>query len=219
MGVSNGQILAFCLCFVSYAAYHAARTGFAGVKAEMQSELGLSRRAIGNADTAFLIFYSAGQFFWGRMADIRPRAVLLVGNAAVALVLAAYTLLHAGGAAGFGLLAMRAIDGFMQATGWSTTVGIVGAWFGAGKRGLVFGLYVPCMVRAWMVCMHGACLVRARMVHAWDACMGACMDMLRVCIRYSACMNVGDIIGLASDSWFLGIQAITIGQDYVGHSI
>eukprot|EP00854_Cymbomonas_tetramitiformis_P001173 gene1173-1741_t len=83
---SPGQIRAFVLTFVTYATYHSARSGFAGIKTALHEDSGFSKTHLGGMDVAFMLCYGLGQFFFGRTSDMLNQKYTLVFGAYVAIV-------------------------------------------------------------------------------------------------------------------------------------
>ena len=145
--MSAPQVNVFALCYGTYVLYHALRAGFSGCKSSLVSESGFTKAQIGNMDTAFLLAYAAGQFYWGSMADrVSAKKTVCNGMVVISSIVVLYTVAEMLGlspdswvGAGFFVLA-RAAEGFMQATGWSGTLAMTSDWFGAAHRGAVMGV-------------------------------------------------------------------------------
>ena len=92
-----------------------------------------------------------GQFVFGRLADteFNPLRTLVMGHISVCLLILAFVgaataSWQASVVGSVGLVGLRSIEGLLQATGWPSTVGIVGNWFEASSRGRVFGAWSSC---------------------------------------------------------------------------
>jgi len=123
------------------------RIGFAGVKVALKEHNSFTATRLGSADTAFLLAYSLGQFVCGRFADLlQPKRTLVFGMVACACLAALQGLMGHWGVQGVGSgfagwVSVRAADGLFHATGWTSSVAIMGNWFPRGVRGAVFGTW------------------------------------------------------------------------------
>jgi len=77
VSISNRQIALFLFTYVAYAAIYFARKPVSVVKSTLESELGLSRTALGGVDTALLGAYMAGQFMTGSLVKVLGRTLPL----------------------------------------------------------------------------------------------------------------------------------------------
>lgn len=128
----------FGLTWLSYASYYLTRKNFALAKTSLQDAYGVSTSQLGTMDSAYSAAYAAGQFVWGAVADrVGPRRVLGLGMIGTALCSVAFGLSRAFWA----LLAFWTLNGFLQATGWSSNVKAMAGWFAEAKRGRVMGIW------------------------------------------------------------------------------
>lgn len=77
-GLCTRQIVLFVLTYVAYVAIYFARKPVSVCKSTLESELGLTRAALGGVDTALLTMYAIGQFMVGAIASVFGRTVPLV---------------------------------------------------------------------------------------------------------------------------------------------
>lgn len=135
------QIRTFVLTWCSYAGYYLTRKPIGVVKARLQDELGMSTLALGVLDTAYLAAYAAGQFINGVLGDrLGSRRLLtlgMLGTATCAALFGATSLATL-------LVALWAINGYFQSSGWPGNVKAMTPWFGAHGRGAVMGLWCTC---------------------------------------------------------------------------
>jgi sugar phosphate permease len=90
-GVTNRQVVLFLLTYFAYIAIYFARKPVSVVKSTLESELGLTRAALGGVDTALLTAYAIGQFMTGNIVSLFGRsAPLLVGYLACGTLTAAF---------------------------------------------------------------------------------------------------------------------------------
>uniref|UniRef100_A0A182MBW7 Sugar phosphate exchanger 3 n=1 Tax=Anopheles culicifacies TaxID=139723 RepID=A0A182MBW7_9DIPT len=98
---------------------------------------------LGALDSAFLFSYAIAMFFAGFIAErVSLRYFLALGMAfsgvfcylfGMAKVYDIHALWY--------FIAVQALAGMFQTTGWPGVVTIVGRWFGKSKRGLIFGIW------------------------------------------------------------------------------
>lgn len=136
------------LTFVTYAIYHMQRIGFSGIKSSMKGTSSFTNTRLGVMDACYLFAYAVGQFVCGRFADaFQPKRMLLFGMFMCSLLPALEGLMgtyHVGGASWAGYaswVSIHTAEGLFQATGWTATVAIMGAWFPISGRGTVFGIW------------------------------------------------------------------------------
>ncbi len=160
----------FALTWLTYASFYLTRNSFSVVKVELIANagagtgVGLSRELCGLVDTAYLVTYALGQFFWGPLSDrFGARRVLLLG---MALSVAAAVLSGLATAAA-PFLALGVVQGLGQSTGWSTLVKVMSSWFSVRERGRVMGWWcsnyalggaVAGPFAAWMMVAAGGAL-------------------------------------------------------------
>ena len=90
-GISNRQIALFALTYLAYVAIYFARKPVSVVKSTLESEMGLTRAALGGIDTAMLTAYAASQFMTGSIVGMFGRATPLVfGYVACGVLTAAF---------------------------------------------------------------------------------------------------------------------------------
>uniref|UniRef100_A0A182SZ39 Sugar phosphate exchanger 3 n=1 Tax=Anopheles maculatus TaxID=74869 RepID=A0A182SZ39_9DIPT len=98
---------------------------------------------LGALDSAFLFSYAIAMFFAGFIAErVSLRYFLALGMAFSGVFCYLFGLakvydIHAL----WYFIAVQALAGMFQTTGWPGVVTIVGRWFGKSKRGLIFGIW------------------------------------------------------------------------------
>lgn len=128
----------FAATWLCYAGYYFCRKPFYIVKSALGNELHFDATALGLIGSVYLVAYTVGQFASGALGNrIGPRVLLLLGMS-----------LSIGANVGFGLsnslngfLVLMALNGLVQATGWSGTVGSMANWFRRSERGTVMGFW------------------------------------------------------------------------------
>ena len=89
--VTTRQMMLFVLTYLAYVAIYFARKPVSVVKSTLESEMGLSRAALGGIDTALLTAYAASQFMTGNIVALFGRAgPLVVGYLACGILTAAF---------------------------------------------------------------------------------------------------------------------------------
>jgi len=90
-GVTTRQIVLFVLTYLAYVAIYFARKPVSVVKSTLESEMGLTRAALGGIDTALLTAYAASQFMTGSIVATFGRSLpLIVGYVACGVLTAAF---------------------------------------------------------------------------------------------------------------------------------
>ncbi len=141
------MLLVAFLTFMTYVMYHAQRISFSAVASSMTDEAGFTATKLGVMSTGYMFAYAIGQFICGRFADtVRPKRALVWGMLCCATLPIIEGLMGANGCGGEGFcyglwICARMIEGLVQATGWTSTVAIMGNWFPQEGRGLIMGLW------------------------------------------------------------------------------
>jgi len=139
-------LIAF-LTFMTYVMYHAQRITFSGVASSMKDEAGFTATKLGVMSTGYMFAYAIGQFVCGRFADfVRPKRALVFGMLCCAMLPVIEGFMGANDCVGDGgcyviWIFVRSLEGFVQATGWTCTVAIMGNWFPQEGRGVVMGIW------------------------------------------------------------------------------
>lgn len=126
----------FGATWLAYAGYYFCRKPFSIVKSSMGKELGFDAPALADIGAAYLLAYALGQFIAGWAGNRwGPRLVLLGGMGVSLSIYAVFGFSNSYGT----FLALNALNGLVQATGWSAGIGTMAAWFHRGERGAVMG--------------------------------------------------------------------------------
>lgn len=144
--LNNMFVRAFAVSWIAYFGYYLCRKNFSVLMPYLKSESGLSSTDLANALFAYSLFYAAGQFAMGRLADrIGARWVAGIGM----LVSAAMSSLLAW-PAWIGMAAVVAliqgVNGAAQSTGWPSVLKLTRDWFPLENRGVWLGLWSTHMV-------------------------------------------------------------------------
>jgi OPA family sugar phosphate sensor protein UhpC-like MFS transporter len=126
----------FASTWLCYAGFYFCRKPFSIVKSTMGHELGFDAQKLGTIGAAYLLAYAAGQFVAAWAGNrLGPRINLLAGMAISIAVGIAFGVTDTYAT----FLALMALSGLSQATGWSGTVGTMANWFHRKERGRVMG--------------------------------------------------------------------------------
>lgn len=145
----------FLATFVNYAMSHWTRKAYTNVKVQMMAA-GVDPLVLASMDSSFMFTYAGGSFITGMLGDrFSPTFIVGLGLAGSSLCLLLITM---GVSTGIPLLGISAfwfagtqfLHGFFQATGGPVNTAIMGNWFPAKGRGLIFGL--------WTCHQYGECL-------------------------------------------------------------
>ena len=129
------------VCFVTYACYYLGRVNLAVTVPALRQAYGWDKSAIGVIGTAFYWAYAAGQLVNGPLGDrLSPRRLVAVGLVASALLNLVFGSL--GGALPW-LVALWALNGWAQATGWAPIMRTLSRWFEPAQRARVTALISP----------------------------------------------------------------------------
>ena len=128
----------FASTWLCYAGYYFCRKPFYIAKSAIGHELLFDATALGTIGSVYLVAYTVGQFATGALGHrLGPRVLLLLG---MTVSIAANV--------GFGLsnsfesfVGLMALNGLVQATGWSGGVGTMANWFRRSERGTVMGFW------------------------------------------------------------------------------
>jgi sugar phosphate permease len=128
----------FAATWLCYAGYYFCRKPFYIAKSSIGHELLFDATDLGTIGSVYLVAYTIGQFASGALGNrLGPRFLLLLGMA-----------VSIGANVGFGLsnslysfMVLMALNGLVQATGWSGGVGTMANWFRRSERGTVMGFW------------------------------------------------------------------------------
>lgn len=138
---SPRPFVAWSLTWLTYATYYTGRKGFSVSKKTISAELGVSERALGAIDTAYLGAYAVGQFANGLVGDrIGARRLLSFGLCASALACAAF----GASSAALAFAICFFFNGLFQASGWPGTTRAMAEWTTPENRGTVMAFWSTC---------------------------------------------------------------------------
>ena len=128
----------FASTWLCYAGFYFCRKPFYIGKSALGDELHFSATMLGTIGSAYLVAYAAGQFVAGALGNRwGPRVLLLAGMAISIACNVGFGLVNSY----WSIVALMAVNGLAQATGWPGTVGTMANWFRRTERGTVMGLW------------------------------------------------------------------------------
>lgn len=132
--------------WLSYAGFYFTRRAFSAVKRPLRDHLQVDDLQISYVWTTYLIAYMVGQFVAAALGKrMTSRSVLLGGMAvSIACNLAIAGLIGAGPSAYPWLIAVMAVHGVAQATGWPHNVGLIAQWTQRSERGRIMAFWSTC---------------------------------------------------------------------------
>lgn len=135
------RMRSFTILWFVYAGYYLTRKNLSVCKTTLIDERGLSAAELGWIEGAFLATYALGQFLNGVLGDrLGPRVMLATGMISSAAMSALF-----GFAPGFLLLVLIwGLNGYAQASGWTSSVKSMAQWFATRERGVIMGFWCTC---------------------------------------------------------------------------
>lgn len=185
----------FAATWAAYAGYYFGRKPFYMTKAALSSAMGWDAPVLARLGAAYLIAYMLGQFLAG-WAGTRwgPRLSLLVGLAVTAGCNLAFGFTNSAWTFG----ALLVVNGLAQATGWSSCVGTMSAWYARRERGTVMGVWstnfqfggiVGSALAAWSAGAFG---------YRWAYVNGAAVVLLAWAVVLAWQRDTPEAVGLSS---------------------
>lgn len=137
----------FLCTFVNYAMAHWTRKSYTNVKVQLMQN-GVSPLTLTAMDSGFMFTYAFGSFITGQLGDrFSPVGVVgggLLGSTLCLLLIiygASTNIIHNAALCGTWFLTCQLLHGAFQATGGPVNTAIMGSWYPAKGRGLIFGLW------------------------------------------------------------------------------
>jgi len=120
--------------WISYAMFYVGRVNFSPAIPLLQDEYGFTKTALGGVTTALFFAYGVGQFVNGQLGDKFGGRIMI----ATGLILSAiFNLLFGFSSILTAMIAIWALNGYVQSMGWSPSVKTVANWFPRGVRGRI----------------------------------------------------------------------------------
>mmetsp|Transcript_4962 Transcript_4962/g.8114 ORF Transcript_4962/g.8114 Transcript_4962/m.8114 type:complete len:467 (+) Transcript_4962:96-1496(+) len=197
----------FGATFVNYAMAHWTRKCYTNVKVSLIAA-GVNPLTLAAMDSGFMFTYAGGSFITGQLGDrFSPVAVIAIGLMGSTLCLfliiigASTGIAQSAAICGAWFLGTQLIHGLFQATGGPVNTAIMGNWFPAKGRGLVFGLwtchqYVGDIVAA----LFSAWILSTTLDWRWCIIVPAVLNGAWSLINMVAVPNTPDEAGLITES-------------------
>jgi len=131
----------FTSTWLTYFGFYFCRKAFYAVKGSLASDLSMTEADLGYIGFTYLLCYTIGQFSAvGAGQKLGARRLLLIGMA-VSLI----TNIIFGFATNvWTIMVFMGVNGFAQATGWPSVVGIMASWTNRSERGTLMGIWATC---------------------------------------------------------------------------
>jgi OPA family glycerol-3-phosphate transporter-like MFS transporter len=124
-----------------YTSYYMCRYNFSIANPSISQEFGFSRAQLGDIITTALFAYACGQIINGLLTDrLGGKRAMLIGAAGTILMNILFGVASYAGMLGL-FIAIRGVDGYLQAFGAPGMVKINAAWFGHRERGRFSGIF------------------------------------------------------------------------------
>lgn len=124
-----------------YTSYYMCRYNLSLANPEISREFGFSREEVGRIISAALLAYAVGQIINGVLADrMGGKRAMLIGAAGTVVMNLLFGAASFAGILGL-FVAIRALDGYLQAFGAPGMVKINTAWFARRERGRFSGIF------------------------------------------------------------------------------
>jgi len=124
-----------------YTSYYMCRYNFSIANKSISAEFGFSRAQMGSIITTSLFAYACGQIINGLITDhIGGKRAMLIGAAGTIIMNILFGAASFAGMLGL-FIAIRGVDGYLQAYGAPGMVKINAAWFGPRERGRFSGIF------------------------------------------------------------------------------
>ena len=127
--------------WMAYAGLYFCRKAFYVLKGTLADELGFTVAELAEIGTAYLLAYAIGQFVAAGLGPRTGARLLLLTGIATSLTTNIVFGLASSYWTFFGFMV---VNGFAQATGWSSVVGTIGHWTRRRERGWIMGLWGTC---------------------------------------------------------------------------
>ena len=137
----NWRFKVFTSTWLTYFGFYFCRKAFYAVKGTLATDLSITEAELGYIGFTYLLCYTIGQFTavgagqkWGaRRLLLIGMAVSLITNIIFGFATNVWT-----------IMIFMGINGFAQATGWPSVVGIMANWTSRSERGTLMGIWATC---------------------------------------------------------------------------
>jgi len=217
--LDNGQRWVFLATFVNYAMAHWTRKSYTNVKLQLM-HAGVDPMTLTAMDSGFMFTYAGGSFITGQLGDrFSPVAVVAGGllGSTICLFLiclgAATSIIHNVALCGTWFLTCQLLHGAFQATGGPVNTAIMGNWYPAKGRGLVFGLWTCHQyVGDIMAALASAWIIRSGYDYRWCMVIPAVINGIWAFINFFQVPNNPAEIGVVTEAEKAKSEAAAIAK-------
>ncbi|KAJ1423090.1 major facilitator superfamily domain-containing protein [Ochromonadaceae sp. CCMP2298] len=204
---AKSQKWVFGATFTNYAMAHWTRKSYTNVKVQLIAA-GVSPLTLAAMDSGFMFTYAGGSFITGQLGDhFSPVHVIAIGllGSTVCLFMILFgsmpNIAQNAGLCGAWFLGTQLLHGLFQATGGPVNTAIMGNWFPAKGRGLIFGLwtchqYVGDIVAA----LFSAWILSSNMNWHWCIILPAVLNGLWSIVNFYMVPNTPEEAGLITEN-------------------
>lgn len=146
----------FWLTWFSYAALYLTRKNFSVIKSDLHVHEGLSVATLSLVDTSFLVVYAVLQFYSGFLSDrFGPKKVMVFGLLGSAII----SFLMGYQSQGLVIVALFALNGLFQSTGWACNIKAMEPCFMHEQRGRIMAWWGTNQQIGGLVATAGAAFI------------------------------------------------------------
>ena len=143
LGLRAWRLRIFVVSWLTYATFYLGRVNLAAALPALQDEFGWSKALLGVMGSAFYWVYAAGQLVNGHIGDrVSARRFVALGLSVSALL----NILFGSLDVFWVLVAIWALNGWAQSTGWGPIMKTLSRWFSPQQRGRLIAWFTPCYV-------------------------------------------------------------------------
>lgn len=171
--------------WLSYVGFYFCRKNFAIAKTSILQSMSISTSALAHLSTVYLIAYMIGQLSTSYLSrHVSTRRLLLGGMAISGLVNVALGSCYLAGPSGYWpMMALMAINGLSQASGWPANVGVLSNWLKRDERGRAVAVWATCYQIGSILAKTFAALMLGLAGAAWSF-WGAALVMAAIWIVF-----------------------------------
>ncbi|XP_070191654.1 probable hexose phosphate transport protein [Littorina saxatilis] len=166
----RNQVIIFSLGWIAYASTYFLRKPLGVIKADLESELSLTKSNLGWLDTALLLPYAVMQMVLGPLGDkFGARRTL-----GLSLIVSSLSMISFGYWSSFSaFFVLLFLNGTAQSQCWPNVTKVLMSWFSDEVRNSVFGMFGTCIFAGGVMATMLAVYVQANMgwrsTHFWPA--------------------------------------------------
>jgi len=135
------RLKVFTSTWLTYFGFYFCRKAFYAVKGTLAEDLMIDETQLGYIGFTYLLCYTIGQFTAAGTGRIfGARNLLLIGMATSLIT----NIIFGFAANVWTIMVFMGVNGFAQATGWPSTVGVMANWTTRSERGTLMGVWATC---------------------------------------------------------------------------